>query len=70
MTLKRVLNTPDTLEMSRSITSQVQMRQIAAKLDEIAETQSYLIEMERNNNIIKPFLNARVLFLEHKMRKR
>lgn len=52
VTLKRVLNTPDTLEMSRSITSQVQMRQIAAKLDEIAETQSYLIEMERNNNII------------------
>lgn len=39
VTLKRVLNTPDTLEMSRSITSQVQMRQIAAKLDEIAETQ-------------------------------
>ena len=63
VTLKRVLNTPDTLEMSRSITSQVQMRQIAAKLDEIAETQSYLIEMERNNNIIKPFLNARDLIL-------
>ena len=40
VTLKRVLNTPDTLEMSRSITSQVQMRQIAAKLDEIAETQA------------------------------
>lgn len=39
------------------------MRQIAAKLDEIAETQSYLIEMERNNNIIKPFLNARDLIL-------
>ena len=63
VTLKRVLNTPDTLEMSRSITSQVQMRQIASKLEEIAETQSYLIEMERNNNIIKPFLNARDLIL-------
>ena len=63
VTLKKVLNTPDTMEMSRSITSQIQMRQISAKLDVIAETQSYLVEMERNNNIYKPFLNARDLIL-------
>lgn len=59
VTLKKIINMPDTLEMSRSITSQIQMRQISAKLDVIAETQDYLVEMERNNNIIKPFLNAR-----------
>lgn len=63
VTLKKVLHTPDTMEMTRSITSQVQMRQISAKLDAIAETQSYLVEMERNNNIFKPFLNARDLIL-------
>lgn len=63
VTLKKIINTPDTLEMSRSITSQIQMRQISAKLDAIAETQSYLVDMERNNNIIKPFLNARDLIL-------
>lgn len=63
ITIKKVINTPDTLAMSRSITSQIQMRQISAKLDAIAETQSYLVEMERNNNIIKPFLNARDLIL-------
>lgn len=63
ITLKKVINTPDTLEMSRSITSQIQMRQMAVKLDAIAEMQSYLVQMERNNNIIKPFLNARDLIL-------
>lgn len=63
ITLKKIINTPDTMEMTRSITSQIQMRQISAKLDAIAETQSYLVEMERNNNIIKPFLNARDLIL-------
>lgn len=63
ITLKKVLNNPDTMGMCRSITSQVQMRQIAAKLDAIAESQSYLVEMERNNNIYKPFLNARDLIL-------
>ena len=49
--------------MSRSITSQIQMRQISAKLDAIAEAQSYLVELERNNNIVKPFLNARDFIL-------
>ena len=63
VTLKKVINTPNTLELSRSITSQIQMRQISAKLDAITETQSYLVEMEKNNNIIKPFLNARDLIL-------
>lgn len=63
ITLKKVINTPDTLAMSRSITSQIQMRQISAKLDAIAEAQSYLVEMERNNNIVKPFLNARDFIL-------
>lgn len=59
VTVKSVLNTPDTMEITRSLTSQLQMRQISAKLDSIIETQSYLVEMERNNNIYKPFLNAR-----------
>lgn len=59
VTLKKVLNTPDTMEMSRSIASQVQMRQISAKLDDIQETLNYLVDMERNNNIYQPFLNAR-----------
>ena len=63
VTLKRVLNTPDTMEMSRSIASQLQMRQMAAKLDAIQETQGYLVDMERNNNIYQPFLNARDFIL-------
>ena len=63
ITLKKVINTPDAMEMSRSITSQAQMRQISAKLDTIVDMQSYLVELERNNNIIKPFLDARDLIL-------
>ena len=63
VTLKKVLNTPDTMEMSRSIASQIQMRQISAKLDTIAEMQTYLVELERNNNIVKPFFDAMDLIL-------
>ena len=41
ITLKRVKNDMGTLETARSITNQLQMRQIYSKLDSIQELQSY-----------------------------
>lgn len=59
ITLKQVLNDPGTLETSRSIANQLQMRQIYAKLDGIQELQSYQIDRDRDRDIMIPFLNAR-----------
>lgn len=59
ITLKRVMNDPDTMETTRSIVNQAQMRHIYAKLDDIQELQSYQIDRDRDRDIVNPFLNAR-----------
>lgn len=59
ITLKQVRNDPGALETSRSITMQLQMKQLAAKLDEIQELQSYQIDRDRDRDMVTPFLNAR-----------
>ncbi|MBE5782581.1 MAG: hypothetical protein E7329_04605 [Clostridiales bacterium] len=64
ITLKRVLSNPDALETSRNIANQMQMRQIYAKLNEIQEMQDYQIDIQRNQAIVVPFLNARTAILD------
>jgi hypothetical protein len=59
VTLKEVSVNPGTLEASRSITNQLQMRQIYAKLDAIQEMQSFQIARARDKDIKVPVLNAR-----------
>lgn len=59
VTLKEVDVNPGTLEASRSITNQLQMRQIYAKLDAIQEMQSFQIARARDMDIKVPVLNAR-----------
>lgn len=59
VTLKEVNVNPGTLEASRSITNQLQMRQIYAKLDAIQEMQSFQIARARDKDIKVPVLNAR-----------
>lgn len=59
ITLKRVKNDIGTLETARSITNQLQMRQIYNKLDSIQELQSYQIDRDRDRDIRTPFLTAR-----------
>ena len=59
ITLKQVKNNPDTMETTRSIAIQAQMRQIYAKLVDIQELQSYQIDRDRDRDIANPFLNAR-----------
>lgn len=59
VTLKKVSNDPDTLATTRSIATQMQLRQISAKLSDIQEIQSYQVDRDRDLAIITPFLTAR-----------
>ena len=64
VTLKEVNISPGTLEASRSITNQLQMRQIYAKLDALQEMQSFQIARDRDRDIKVPFLDARCYILK------
>ena len=64
VTIKEVNINPGTLEASRSITNQLQMRQIYAKLDAIQEMQSFQIARDRDRDIKVPFLDARYYILK------
>ena len=64
ITLKKVRNDPGTLATTRSIGMQLQMRQLAAKLDEIQEMEQYQIDRDRDRDIITPFLTARDFILQ------
>lgn len=59
ITLKKVYNNPGTHETTRSITNQLQMKQINDKLAAIQEIQSYQLDKDRDHAIFTPFLNAR-----------
>ena len=64
ITLKEVNISPGTLEASRSIMNQLQMRQIYAKLDAIQEMQRFQIARDRDRDIKVPFLDARYYILK------
>lgn len=64
VTLKKVVNNPENIEAVRSISNQLQMRQIYTKLSDIQEMQNYQIEKDRDRDIVVPFLDARTLILE------
>lgn len=64
VTLKEVNINPGTSEASRSITNQLQMRQIYAKLDAIQEMQSFQIARDRDRDIKVPFLDSRYYILK------
>ena len=68
ITLKEVRINPETMEVSRSITNQLQLRQIYAKLDTIQEMQDFQIERDRNRDIKVPFLDARFYILKAQAR--
>lgn len=59
ITLKRVVNNPDTIGAIRSISNQLQMKQINDKLVAIQEMQNYLLDKDRDHAILKPFFSAR-----------
>lgn len=64
ITLKRVKNSVQIAENLRSISNQMQMKQISAKLDAIVENQEYQLLRDRDRDIVTPFLIARDYILE------
>lgn len=64
ITLKKVLSTPGTLETTRSIASQMQMKQIQDTLIGIQEMQSYQMDRDRDRDIYTPFFDARDYILQ------
>ena len=59
ITFKQVHKDSHSVDATRSITEQLQMRQIYKKLEDIEELQNYQIEAMREQDIIVPFLSAR-----------
>ncbi len=59
ITLKRVFNNSGTLETTRSISNQLQMKQINDKLAAIQEIQNYQLDKDRDHAIFTPFFIAR-----------
>lgn len=64
VTLKEVKLNPETMDLSRSIANQLQMRQIYAKIDDIQEMQSFQIDRDRDRDMKVPFLEARYYILK------
>lgn len=64
ITLKKVKNNIQVTDNIRSITNQMQMKQISAKLDGIVEFQEYQLLRDRDRDIVSPFLVARNYILE------
>ena len=69
ITLKQVINTPDTIATERSIANQLQMRQLSAKLDTIQALQDYQLDRDRDRDIFSPFFEARSYILQAQEQK-
>lgn len=63
ITLKKVINNPGTLEITRSIANQLQMKQIQDTLKGIQEMQSYQLARDRDRDLT-PFFDARDYILQ------
>ena len=63
ITLKKVINNPGTLETTRSIANQMQMKQIQDTLKGIQEMQSYQLARDRDRDLT-PFFDARDYILQ------
>ena len=63
ITFKKVHADSGTVEASRNIANQIQIKQITAKLDEIQAMQSYQIARDRDRDIYVPFFDARKYIL-------
>ncbi len=64
ITLKKVISNPGTLEATRSIAYQMQMKQIQDSLRGIQEMQSYQLDRDRDRDILTPFFDARDYILQ------
>lgn len=59
ITMKKVVESSDLTDVTRSIGIQMQLRQIMDKLTDISDLQDFLVERERDTSLYVPFLSAR-----------
>ena len=59
LTLKKIITTPDTFDLTRSLCHQMQMQQINSRLVYIQERQEFQINTDWNERVIAPFFRAR-----------
>lgn len=59
ITLKKVKEKSVNPEITRSLAEQLQLRQIYLKLDSMERTQNYQLNLTKNWEIVRPFLDAR-----------
>ena len=59
ITLKKVTGSSVSAENIIDISSQIQMRQIYSILNQISDLQDYQLDRDRDNNVIRSFLDAR-----------
>ena len=64
ITLKKVKTNNDNIDTLNNISTQLQLKQIYTQLNELRELQTYQIEIERNRELIVPFLDARDFVLK------
>ena len=65
ITLKKVKTNNDNIDTLNNISTQLQLKQIYTQLNELRELQTYQIEIERNRELIVPFLDARDFVLKN-----
>ncbi len=59
LTLKKVSFNPDTMDLSRNMMIQMQLKQINEKLDILDEKINYQIQKDRDHELVEPFFMAR-----------
>ncbi len=59
ITLKKVKTNNENIDILNNISTQLQLKQIYAQLNELSALQTYQLEIDRNRDLIVPFLDAR-----------
>lgn len=64
ITLKKVKTNSENIDTLNNISTQLQLKQIYAQLNELSALQTYQLEIDRNRDLIVPFLDAREFVLK------
>ncbi len=68
ITLKKVKTSNDNINTLNNISTQLQLKQIYSQLNELKALQTYQLEIDRNRDLIVPFLDAREFVLKAELK--
>ncbi len=68
ITLKKIKTNDENINTLNNIATQLQLKQIYTQLNELSELQTYQIEIDRNRDLIVPFLDAREFVLKAELK--